>query len=81
MKQSASIRLQCESKAEAETISAWLRGQLGAAVQLGQARPGRGDGVWFVYGSIIPNAAAHQQTSIEAVIRDTGEIVTVRKQR
>lgn len=79
MKQiSASVRVQVESQQQAEEVARLLNTVLGDALQLTAPHQGRGRGVWFVRGTLRTDLiAATTPRFVEAILRDTGELVVI----
>jgi hypothetical protein len=74
----ASVRMQVESREQAEEVSRLLSAVLGDAIQLTTPHQGRGKGVWFVRGTLRTDLiAATTPRFVEAILRDTGELVSI----
>lgn len=69
------LRLRAASRQEADHLAVWLVARLGDAVQLTAPHIGREDGVWFVRGTLRIDSG--QPALVEAIIRDTGELVSI----
>lgn len=70
--------MQVESQEQAEEVRRFLSAVLGDAVQLTAPHQGRGSGVWFVRGTLRTDAiATPARPLVEAILRDTGELVTI----
>lgn len=74
----ASVRVQVETQQQAEEVARFLTAILGDALQLTAPHQGRGKGVWFVRGTLRTELTATSAPRfVEAILRDTGELVTI----
>jgi hypothetical protein len=68
------VRLECESRADADAASAELYHAFGLNVALKPPREGR-EGIWFVYGACAFDPDAPRPTLTEVIVPTTGETV------